>query len=83
MNNQYNRRGFLQAAGAIVGFALVGSLPFAALAQSSAKMKIGTLGSGRVGSAGAHGQDAAGGARGPRRRAGGQGNLRTAPVPER
>lgn len=44
--NRQDRRHFLQAAGAIV---LAGNLPFAALAQ--AKMKIGTLGSGRVGSA--------------------------------
>ena len=51
MSNQHKRREFLQAAGAIIGFALAGNLPFAALAQSSAKMKIGTLGSGRVGSA--------------------------------
>ena len=49
MTYQHNRREFLQAAGAIIAFAL--PLPFAALAQSSAKMKIGTLGSGRVGSA--------------------------------
>ena len=41
-----DRRDFLRAAGAIV---LAGNLPFAALAQS--KLKIGTLGSGRVGSA--------------------------------
>ena len=51
--NQQNRRDFLQAAGAIFAAALAGNLPFAALAQAraSAKMKIGTLGSGRVGSA--------------------------------
>ena len=50
---QQNRRAFLQAAGVIVAAALAGNLPFAALAQTgaSAKMKIGTLGSGRVGSA--------------------------------
>lgn len=46
--NPLDRRDFLRAAGAIV---LAGNLPFAALAQSSTKMKIGTLGSGRVGSA--------------------------------
>ena len=46
-----NRRAFLQAAGATAAAALVGNLPFAALAQTGAKMKIGTLGSGRVGSA--------------------------------
>jgi predicted dinucleotide-binding enzyme len=46
-----NRREFLQAAGATALAVLAGSLPFAALAQGSAKMKIGTLGSGRVGSA--------------------------------
>ena len=51
--NQQNRRAFLQAAGATAASALVGNLPFAALAQTgaSAKMKIGTIGSGRVGSA--------------------------------
>lgn len=49
--NQQNRRDFLQAAGAIAAVALIGGLPFAALAQTTAKMKIGTLGSGRVGSA--------------------------------
>lgn len=50
---QQNRRAFLQAAGVIFAAALAGNLPFAALAQTgaSAKMKIGTLGSGRVGSA--------------------------------
>ena len=43
------RRVFLQAAAAS---ALMGSLPFAALAQgTSPKLKIGTIGSGRVGSA--------------------------------
>ena len=46
-----NRREFLKAAGAFAALALAGSLPFAAFAQSSAKLKIGTLGSGRVGSA--------------------------------
>ena len=51
VNDKYNRREFLKATGAIIGFALAGGLPFAALAQSGAKMKIGTLGSGRVGSA--------------------------------
>ena len=49
--DQQNRRDFLQAAGAIAALALIGDLPFAALAQTAAKMKIGTLGSGRVGSA--------------------------------
>ncbi len=51
--NQKDRRAFLQAAGATAAAALVGNLPFAALAQTgvSAKMKIGTVGSGRVGSA--------------------------------
>ena len=49
--NQKTRRDFLQAAGAIAAVALIGDLPFAALAQTPAKMKIGTLGSGRVGSA--------------------------------
>ena len=50
--NQQQRRAFLQAAGATAAV-LVGSLPFAALAQTggSAKLKIGTIGSGRVGSA--------------------------------
>jgi predicted dinucleotide-binding enzyme len=46
-----DRREFLFAAGALAAAALAGSLPFAALAQSGGKMKIGTLGSGRVGSA--------------------------------
>ena len=47
------RRSFLQAAAASAAAILLGNLPFAALAQSggSAKMKIGTIGSGRVGSA--------------------------------
>ena len=49
--NLQNRRDFLQAAAAIAAAVLAGNLPFAALAQTSAKMKIGTLGSGRVGSA--------------------------------
>ena len=49
--NQQNRRDFLHAAGTVVAAALAGNLPFAALAQTSTKMKIGTLGSGRVGSA--------------------------------
>jgi len=44
--NLQDRRDFLRAAGAIV---LAGNLPFAALAQT--KIKIGTLSSGRVGSA--------------------------------
>lgn len=50
---QQNRRAFLQAARAIVAIALVGNLPFAAFAQTGAsqKIKIGTLGSGRVGAA--------------------------------
>ena len=43
-----SRRAFLHAAGTLV---LIGNLPFAALAQSGTKLKIGTLGSGRVGSA--------------------------------
>ena len=47
-----SRRDFLQAAAGIAFAALAGTLPFAALAQTGAsKMKIGTLGSGRVGSA--------------------------------
>jgi predicted dinucleotide-binding enzyme len=41
----------MQSTAAIVAAVLAGNLPFAALAQTSAKMKIGTLGSGRVGSA--------------------------------
>ena len=47
---QQNRRAFLRAAGTIAATAL---LPFAALSQTgtSARMKIGTVGSGRVGSA--------------------------------
>lgn len=51
--SQKNRRAFLQAAAAAATTALVGSLPFAARGQTAAvaKMKIGTLGSGRVGSA--------------------------------
>jgi predicted dinucleotide-binding enzyme len=50
--NQQDRRAFLQAAGAAAA-ALLGNVPFAALAQTgaSAKIKIGTVGSGRVGSA--------------------------------
>jgi len=53
VTNKPDRREFLRAAAAIAAAALVGTLPFAALAQggTSAKMKIGTLGSGRVGSA--------------------------------
>ena len=44
---QHNRRLFLQA-----GAVLIGSLPFAAFSQgTSPKLKIGTIGSGRVGSA--------------------------------
>ena len=47
--NTYNsRRGFLQAAAAGVAIA---SLPATLLAQGSSKMKIGIIGSGRVGSA--------------------------------
>ena len=46
-----SRRVFLQSAGAIAAAALVANLPFAAFAQSGAKLRIGTLGSGRVGSA--------------------------------
>ena len=48
-----DRRTFLQAAGVSAAAALIGSLPFAALGQTgaSAKLKIGTIGSGRVGSA--------------------------------
>ena len=51
--NLQNRRAFVQAAVAATAAALVGTLPFGALAQTgaSAKMKIGTIGSGRVGSA--------------------------------
>jgi predicted dinucleotide-binding enzyme len=48
-NHPTHRRVFLQAAAAT---ALMGSLPFAALAQTAgAKIKIGIIGSGRVGSA--------------------------------
>ncbi len=46
-----SRRDFLQTAGAATLFAMAGAFPFAAFAQSGAKLKIGTLGSGRVGSA--------------------------------
>jgi predicted dinucleotide-binding enzyme len=46
--SSYNRRTFLQAAGAL---ALAAALPFPTFAQSGKKLKIGTLGSGRVGSA--------------------------------
>ncbi|MBS0337865.1 MAG: NAD(P)-binding domain-containing protein [Proteobacteria bacterium] len=46
-----SRRSFLQAAGAAATVVLLGDLPSAALAQPGAKLKIGTLGSGRVGSA--------------------------------
>ena len=48
-----DRRAFLQAAGAAAATALFANLPFAAHAQTggSAKMKIGIIGSGRVGSA--------------------------------
>jgi predicted dinucleotide-binding enzyme len=51
--NRQNRRAFLQAAGATAATVLIGNLPFAALAQTgtAAKMKIGIIGSGRVGSA--------------------------------
>lgn len=42
------RRAFLQAAAAT---ALIGNLPFAAFAQAGAKLKIGVIGSGRVGGA--------------------------------
>ena len=42
----FSRRAFLQATAA-----LAGALPFATYAQSGTKLKIGTLGSGRVGSA--------------------------------
>ena len=47
---QQNRRTFLQAAGTVF---VIGNLPLLALAQSSAtgKMKIGIIGSGRVGGA--------------------------------
>lgn len=49
---QQDRRAFLQAAGTSAAAALIANLPFAALAQSgTAKMKIGTVGSGRVGKA--------------------------------
>lgn len=50
---QKGRRAVLQLAGTIAATALAGSLPFAALAQTGtpARMKIGTVGSGRVGSA--------------------------------
>lgn len=46
-----SRRSFLHAAGAAGTLVSIGNLPFAALAQSGTKLKIGTLGSGRVGSA--------------------------------
>jgi hypothetical protein len=49
--HQTSRREFLKAASALGALAVFGTLPFAALAQSGQKMKIGTLGSGRVGSA--------------------------------
>src|SRR5512141_13958 len=50
---QEDRRAFPRAAGTIAAAALAANLPLAALAQTgtSAKMKIGTVGSGRVGSA--------------------------------
>jgi predicted dinucleotide-binding enzyme len=50
---QEKRRAFLRIAGTAAGAMLAGNLPLAALAQTgtSAKMKIGTIGSGRVGSA--------------------------------
>lgn len=46
-----NRREFLRTAGALGAVTLLGSFPFAALAQAGRKLKIGTLGSGRVGAA--------------------------------
>ncbi len=46
-----SRRNFLQSAGATTLLVMAGAFPFAAFAQSGAKLKIGTLGSGRVGSA--------------------------------
>ena len=49
--NRMDRREFLRVLGAVAAVSLLGNLPFAALAQSGAKLKIGTLGSGRVGSA--------------------------------
>ncbi|MBE0613677.1 MAG: NAD(P)-binding domain-containing protein [Burkholderiales bacterium] len=51
--NGNKRRVFLQAAGAASFAALLANLPFAAFAQTGkyAKLKIGTVGSGRVGSA--------------------------------
>jgi predicted dinucleotide-binding enzyme len=45
-----NRRGFMQAAGAAAATIALGNLPFTAYAQTG-KMKIGVIGSGRVGSA--------------------------------
>ena len=46
-----NRRGFLQIAGVVAATFALGSLPFAARAASDAtgKMKIGIVGSGRIG----------------------------------
>lgn len=51
--SQPYRRAFLQAAAAAATAVLVGNLPLAAIAQTGAstKLKIGTVGSGRVGSA--------------------------------
>ena len=46
-----NRREFLQLAGISVATLVLGNLPFAAQAQTGGKMKIGIVGSGRVGSA--------------------------------
>ncbi len=50
---KHDRRGFLQAAGAVAATFVLGNLPFTAHAQTgaAAKMKIGIIGSGRVGSA--------------------------------
>ncbi len=47
----HNRREFIKATGALGALVLLGNLPFSALAQGGQKLKIGTLGSGRVGSA--------------------------------
>lgn len=46
-----NRRSFLQLAGAVAATVVLGGLPFAAHAASAAngKMKIGIIGSGKVG----------------------------------
>ncbi len=50
---KHDRRGFLQAAGAVAATFVLGNLPFTAHAQTgaAAKMKIGIVGSGNVGSA--------------------------------